>query len=139
MITGSELQRVVQRLQGSDATFFEYEGPQGILRLHFSRQPGTQLPSDRDARATVQSPPGTGDASMPLRSPGIGLLCVKHPLTGLEPVREGEPARQGQILAFLRTGDVLTPVVADRDAAAIWPVAQDGALVGYGDVLFELG
>jgi biotin carboxyl carrier protein len=59
-------------------------------------------------------------------------------LTGLEPVREGEPAKQGQILAFLRAGDVLTPVVADRDAVAVRPLAQDGALVGYGDVLFEL-
>jgi biotin carboxyl carrier protein len=139
MITASELRRVVQRLQGSDATFFEYEGPQGILRLRFSRQPGTKLPSDRDARATGQSPPCTGEASTPLRSPGIGFLCVKHPLMGLEPVSEGEPARQGQILAFLRAGDVLTPVVADRDAAAVRPVAQDGALVGYGDMLFELG
>lgn len=138
MITGSELQRVVQRLQGSDATFFEYEGPQGLLRLRFGRPTGTQLPGDREPRAAGQPPPGTDEASTPLKSPGIGFLCVKHPLTDLEPVREGEPAKQGQILAFLRAGDVLTPVVADRDAVAVRPLAQDGTLVGYGDVLFEL-
>lgn len=137
MITAGELQRVVQRLQGSDVTYFECEGPQGVFRLRFSRQCGTQARSGGDVSPTVQAPLGAGEASTSLKSPGIGFFCVKHPLTGLEAIREGEGVKKGQILAFLRAGEVLTPVLSDRDAPAIRQVAAEGALVGYGEVLFE--
>lgn len=65
-------------------------------------------------------------------------MCVKHPLTGLEAIREGEGVKKGQILAFLRAGELLAPILSDRDAVAILQAAAEGALVGYGEVMFEL-
>lgn len=136
MMTPSELQRVVLSLQGSDATYFECEGPQGVLRLRFSRQPGTRAPSDGDM--TAQAPLNANGASTLLNSPGIGFFCVKHPLTGLEAIEEGEGVKKGQIVAFLRAGELLSPIHSDRDAVAIRQAAAEGALVGYGETLFEL-
>lgn len=139
MMTPSELQRVVLSLQGSDATYFECEGPQGVLRLRFSRQPGTRAPSDGEMSSTEQAPLNASGASTSLKSPGIGFFCVKHPLTGLEVIREGEGVKKGQIVAFLRAGELLAPILSDRDAVAIRQAAEEGALVGYGEALFELG
>ncbi|SDD50703.1 Biotin carboxyl carrier protein [Variovorax sp. CF079] len=138
MMTPSELQRVVLSLQSCDVTYFECEGPQGVFRIRFSRQPGTQAPSDGDLTSTEQAPLGASGASTCLKSPGIGIFCVKHPLTGLEAMREGGGVKKGQILAFLRAGEMLTPILSDRDAVAIRQASAEGALVGYGDVLFDL-
>lgn len=138
MITPGELQRMVQRLEGSDVTYFECEGPQGVLRLRFSRQPGVQAAKVGDTCSTEQVLLGAGEASTSLKSPGIGLFRVKHPLTGLEAIREGEGAGKGQILGFLHAGEMLAPILSDRDAVAIRQVAAEGTLVGYGEVLFEL-
>ena len=138
MIAPSELQRVVQRLQRSDATYFECEGPQGVLRIRFSRPPGSPASSEGDADCNVQVPLGVSEASTPLKSPGIGFFCLKHPLTNVEATREGEGVKKGQILAFLRAGEVLAPVLSNCDAASARQIAAEGALVGYGEVLFEL-
>jgi len=134
-----ELRRLVRHLQTSKITCFECEGPQFALRLRFARPPGSPHSPERAVDGHVAEPlnQALGGAAL-VKSPGIGRFFLKHPLGDQPPLREGEQVEAGQILAFLRVGLVLTAVLADRAGVVLRQAVEEGALVGYGETLFEL-
>ncbi|HSW20111.1 MAG TPA: biotin/lipoyl-containing protein [Ramlibacter sp.] len=134
-----DLRRLVRHLQSSEVTCFEYEGPQFALRLVCARSPGAPRSAERTAAVHVAPPPVQALASAALvKSPGIGRFFLQHPLGDRPPIREGGQVEAGQILAFLRVGQVLTAVLADRAGVVVRRRVEEGALVGYGETLFEL-
>lgn len=138
MIDTQELPQLVRRLQRSDVTLFEFENAEVTLRLHFARHALASAPDANDADPGTTAVSGARDAPVRLKAPGMGFICTTHPLGGLQIVQQGAPIQRGQILAFLAVGEVLAPVISDRDAASVRQLVPDGALVGYGDALFEL-
>lgn len=83
--------------------------------------------------------PGTAVASSQsglIRSGGTGIFHSTHPLGGKVSVREGEIAAQGQIIAYVRMGTVLRPVIAPFDGRVRKQVLPDGAAVGHGERLY---
>lgn len=130
-----DLSAVVQRLRMSDVSYFECEGPDFLIRLHFARRP-----EKSDIRAVPPPParPGNTAPAGILRSPGMGMLLLSHPLSALAALKEGDQIAGGQLVALLRVGELLTPVLATSDAVVSRVIGQEGALTGYGDALFEL-
>jgi acetyl-CoA carboxylase biotin carboxyl carrier protein len=140
MIDAGDLPRLVRQLETQNVTIFECDGPEGFrIRLRFEPRTG-ENPAPALALERVGEAPAPADARPPsvLRSPGMGFLCLRHPLSQELPLRDGELAGEGTVLAFLRAGEVLTPVCCDRNAVVVRLLATEGALVGYGEPLFEL-
>lgn len=71
-----------------------------------------------------------------IRSGERGIFHSKHPLAGKVSAREGEVVAQGQILAYLRMGTVLRPVVAPLKGRVGRQLLPDGAVVRNGDPLY---
>lgn len=70
-------------------------------------------------------------------APMAGVFCSDHPAL---PVRSsGFPLEvgTGDPLGFIRIGPILLPVKAGTPGVLTRRIAEDGALVGYGDTLFE--
>lgn len=138
MIEAADLQRLVQRLQAENVTSFDCEGPQGLmLRLRFG-PPGAANPSGALDEHRPAEPQRVGRTAVVLKSPAMGLLCSEHPLGAWPRTEPGQAVTAGQVLAFLRLGEVLLPVLSDRHAVVAAQVASNGAIVGHGDPLFEL-
>ena len=68
----------------------------------------------------------------------MGMLLLSHPLSALAALKEGDQIAGGQLVALLRVGELLTPVLATSDAVVSRVIGKEGALTGYGDALFEL-
>jgi acetyl-CoA carboxylase biotin carboxyl carrier protein len=135
MMDADDLHRVVQRLQASDVTAFECEGPGVFLRMRFARG-AAQSACDQAPPVPHREEAAAPDST--IKSPGMGHLCLTHPLGAQEALREEARVKAGQAVAFLRAGEVLVPVIAERDAVIRRCVAAEGALVGFGEVLFEV-
>ena len=68
----------------------------------------------------------------------MGVFLHAHPLSETPLASARSRVSRGQPLGLLRIGAVLQPVRSPRDGILARVVALDGALVGYGDALFEL-
>jgi hypothetical protein len=71
-----------------------------------------------------------------IRSGQTGVFHSKHPLAWKASTREGELVAQGQILAYLRKGTVLRPVLAPVRGRLGRQLLPDGAVAGHGDPLY---
>ena len=49
----------------------------------------------------------------------------------------GDAVKKNQHVAFLMIGELMSPVLAPADGVLGAPLAVQGALVGYGDILFS--
>lgn len=113
----------------------------GIARLTLSG-PGFELVLDRgETAARGADAPGAGPepeaALTPVTAPSIGVFLRAHPLHDAPLAAVGAAVVAGQALALLRVGDLLTPVPAPADGVIVAALPADGALVGYGDRLFD--
>lgn len=70
-------------------------------------------------------------------APALGAFLRAHPLHEAPLAADGEAVVAGQAIALLRVGDLLTPVTAPADGIVIAALPAEGALVGYGDRLFD--
>ncbi|MDX8497810.1 biotin attachment protein [Mesorhizobium sp. VK4C] len=101
------------------------------LRLHI--QFGNAEPY-----ATVSEAPNAEAVFKGVRAPGVGVFRLVHPTTGHPVVERGQPVRKGETVGVLQVGTCLKAVVAPADGALGDPLAEDGAVVGYGTPLYEL-
>jgi acetyl-CoA carboxylase biotin carboxyl carrier protein len=69
---------------------------------------------------------------------GVGIFLTCHPLRQTPLAARGQFVRAGQTVALLRTGLLLRPVTAPVAGYLSAPLAEPGALVGYGTALFSL-
>ncbi|MDB5523671.1 MAG: hypothetical protein JWM58_1434 [Rhizobium sp.] len=79
------------------------------------------------------------DALTPLhpeiRATQAGRFLSRHPAVTDAPVFPRR-VRKDEIVAFLKIGALLVPLVASDDAFLPQPLFGDGEIVGYGDILF---
>ncbi|MGG7581958.1 acetyl-CoA carboxylase [Rhizobium sp. Nf11,1] len=114
----------------------------GVGGLEISR-PGAQLriviSGEGEARisATEATPRAPGSAQAVVKAPMAGRFCVDHPAAAL-PQDLPRSLSVADILGFIRVGDVLLPLRAGRSGVLTRLLAAPGALVGYGDPLFEI-
>lgn len=74
---------------------------------------------------------------MPVNAPALGSFLRTHPLHEKPLAADGEPVVAGQPIALLRLGVLLVPVPAPADGMIVEAIPEEGALVGYGDRLFD--
>lgn len=129
-----QLREVVKRLRMGDVSYFECEGPDFLLRVHFAHDPSAQ---GSRAQALPPSAPAASSTTV-LRSTCMGMLLLSHPLGTLVALKEGDRVEPQQLVALLSVGELLTPVFAAQGGVVSRVIGTEGELTGYGDALFEL-
>lgn len=117
----------------------------GLARLKLEG-PGLYLVLERGPQSVSAEAAAAGavpsDLGRPqpvrLGSPGPGTLLWAHPLHEAPLAAEGEAVAAGRPVALVRVGDLLLPVRAPVAGVVVRALAEEGALVGWGDALFEL-
>jgi len=132
-------------LRGTDIALLEVQAPGVCLRLqrvpdpHVMDKAARTLPvplNETSDTASVLTAPAAR-AICQVRAGSVGRLRLVHPLRSQALVQPGQAVRMGQVLALLQIGAVLLPVTAPCAGRVGQWLAQDGALVGYGDPLLD--
>lgn len=112
----------------------------GVSRLDV-RSNGKHLRLDLPSTAM---PPAWSDAPsrelrrISVKSPGIGRFLPRGEDDGLPVLEPGVAVTKGDILAYVRLGDVRLVVAAPDHGRFHDGAPSPGAVVGYGDTLFTL-
>lgn len=105
----------------------------GFTRLTYTRgKRSVTLRRPEGAQAKPRLPAQT------ITSPSIGVFTPSHPLAAEPYAAAGSVVRAGEIVGLLSIGPVLLPVEAPCTATVRRVLLQEGALVGFGDPLFEI-
>ncbi len=123
---GEDIEVLTALLERHGIAEFDYEDEKGSLSLSLG-----------NSKAAVQAPAPSASGPGIIRAPFAGVFLCAHPAS-----TDGEPAlpltvRQGDIVAFLKAGPMLRPVVAGRDCTLVRKLAAEKTLVGYGEPLFS--
>ena len=112
----------------------------GLDELELTGPGGRLLLRRGGDRAVAAAPPDEApeDAFDVVASPGVGHFLVCHPLREEPLAGPDDAVVAGQTIGLLRVGALLLPVPAPRDGVVARLVAEDRALVSYGDPLVEL-
>ncbi|ARO32986.1 hypothetical protein NXC14_PB00162 (plasmid) [Rhizobium sp. NXC14] len=115
----------------------------GVDGLEISR-PGAQLRivilGEGEARIspTEAAQRAPGSVQTVVKAPMAGRFCVEHPAASAALQNLPRSLSDTDILGFIGVGDVLLPLRAGRPGVMTRQLAAPGALVGYGDPLFEI-
>lgn len=123
---------IAAAMAAAGVTRLELTGPDFRLTLGSDARPEPQA-VESDAGAET-APPG----ALAVASPGVGVFLRAHPLHDRPLAAAGDAVAAGQTVAVLRVGALLLPVAAPVAGIVIEAAAPEGALVGYGDRLFDL-
>lgn len=109
----------------------ELDLEEGDFRLHLRR---------RHRASPAERPPSVINPAEPavLRASAFGTLRLSHPAGAAPAPPLPRKVRQGEIVAYAAIGQLLRPIVAERDATLVRLLQADGSEIGYGDQLFEV-
>lgn len=127
----SELRQIADWLRAAGLEMIEIAGPHGQVRLRVAPD-GVTAPAVTAADA---APP---PAPRVVRTQGFGELLWSHPLRPAAFVAVGDTVAAGQIVALLRTGEILAPVFASAGGVAARLLGEEGSVLGYGSPVLEL-
>jgi len=103
--------------------------------LQLMRKHGIQNVDYSNAQGTISLSLSTGDQKT-IRAPIAGHFLQHHPMEGEN--RSGlARVRKGDIIAYLKIGPLLRPVLAEENCHTIFAKVVDGTLVSYADPLFD--
>ena len=126
--------RLAEWLAASDIDELELTGPQGRVLLRRSSASGEVSMLEPDEEPADVAPL----ADLSVVSPGIGTFLRAHPLHEHPLTEAGAGVEAGQALGLLQVGSLLVAVPAPRSGTIRAILAEDGALTGFGDPLFQL-
>ncbi|EJC71473.1 hypothetical protein Rleg5DRAFT_7335 [Rhizobium leguminosarum bv. viciae WSM1455] len=110
----------------------EISRPGGQLRIVIAGKDGARISS---TGATPRTP---GSASAVVKAPMAGRFCVEHPATYAAPQNLPRSVSDADIVGFVGVGHILLPLRAGHSGVLTRLLAEPGALVGFGDPLFEI-
>jgi acetyl-CoA carboxylase biotin carboxyl carrier protein len=102
-------------------------------RLEIIAAAGTGRSVTRAAPAISPARPETTLA----KAPTAGTFLPGHPLRPGSTIKAGRTVSEGETVAFVRTGHILLPVIAEKAGTVATVAAEPGTLVGYGTPLFK--
>jgi acetyl-CoA carboxylase biotin carboxyl carrier protein len=108
----------------------------GLAELHLTGH-GADVHLMRSCNSEIDSA-AAGCPGEIIAAVGAGIFLTCHPLHAAPLVDPGRRVRAGQTVALLRVGLLLRPVTAPVSGVLGAPLAEEGALVGYGTPLFPL-
>jgi biotin carboxyl carrier protein len=109
----------------------EISRPGGQLRIVVAEKGGARISS---TDATLRAP---GLTSAVVKAPMAGRFCLDHPASAV-PQKLPRSVSDADIVGFVGVGHILLPFRAGRSGVLIRLLAEPGALVGFGDPLFEI-
>lgn len=129
MYCEADMTRLVEAMRRTGTGLLEVEGADDFLRLVLP-ETGAELcgPQEAAAKPILER----------VKSPGLGRFAACGQDDGLTPLTIGAAIPEGQILGYVAEGGARLPVLAPERGVLTAALAQDGQIVGYGDVLFEL-
>ncbi|MBB4480545.1 acetyl-CoA carboxylase biotin carboxyl carrier protein [Rhizobium etli] len=110
----------------------EISRPDGQIRIVISGEGGARIGS---SEATLRAP---GSPPVVVKAPLAGHFCAEHPAAAATPQTLPRAVSDADLLGFIRVGHVLLPLRAGRSGVLTSLLAEPGALVGFGDPLFEI-
>ncbi|MGO8021018.1 acetyl-CoA carboxylase biotin carboxyl carrier protein [Rhizobium leguminosarum] len=114
----------------------EISQPGGQLRIIVAGESGARISS------TEVAPPAPGFApsfaSAIVKAPMAGRFCVEHPATSAARQNLPRSVSDADIVGFVGVGHILLPLRAGHSGVLIRLLAEPGALVSFGDPLFEI-
>ncbi|MDR9803887.1 acetyl-CoA carboxylase [Rhizobium hidalgonense] len=106
--------------------------PGGQLRIVMSGEGGARIGIEE---ATLRAP---GPAPVVVKATMAGHFCAEHPAAPAVPGNLPRSVSAADIIGFVRVGHVLLPLRAGRSGVLMRLLATPGALVSFGDPLFEI-
>lgn len=131
-MTPDFIEQVVQMLNKRSLRAFEFEQAGASLRV----MPGGQALALPEVLGPKPEP--TTASAATLNATGLGHLRLTHPQRSEPCVTTGATVAAGQVLAFLQTGRLLQPVLAEQTVVIGRVLAGEGELIGFAQPLFEL-
>lgn len=128
MFTDCELEALVQAMHRTGVTELAVEQGGAALRLGLSPRPAAVAPP---------TPPAPLQNAQ-VKSPAMGRFVPVGADDGLDAVACGSRVIAGQVLGYVADGDVWRPLVATAPGRLTTDSPAASALIGYGDVLFEI-
>ena len=120
---------LVALMRAGGVEALEVSGPEGHLHLVLVPPAAQAVP----AAPVAEAPP----AATPCRAPVAGTLLTRHPASDRPLAAPDTLVVAGDVVALMRTGLLLRPVVAPVAGRLRW-LAEAGTLVGYGAPLAEI-
>ncbi|MBY5356038.1 acetyl-CoA carboxylase [Rhizobium leguminosarum] len=124
---------LTEALTAAGVNGLEISQPGGQLRLIVAGESGARIGS------TEATPPAPGSAAAVVKAPMAGRFCVEHPAASAAPQDLPRSVSDADIVGFVGVGHILLPLCAGRSGVLTRLLAEPGALVGFGDPLFEIG
>lgn len=120
-------------LERNNVSAIEIETPDGSLKI--VAMAGGQAPAAQRPIEAAKAPVKAGDILA--RAPMAGIFTPAHPQRSDRVVQTGQSVVKGEIVAFIATGPVVVPVIAEKDGTVSEIVTETGVLVGYGSTLLK--
>lgn len=130
MTRPEDIAEIGAAMAAAGMTRLELTGPDFRLVLTHGAVAAPAEPAD-------EAPPDSDADMAAVSAPGMGTFLRTHPLHDRPLAGDGETVVAGQTIALLRIGAMLTPVPAPADGLILGAAPEEGALVGYGDRLFD--
>ncbi|MBY5398662.1 acetyl-CoA carboxylase biotin carboxyl carrier protein [Rhizobium leguminosarum] len=126
---------LTEALTAAGVDGLEISRPGGQLRIVVAGKDGARISS---TEATPPAPGfAPGFASAIVKAPMAGHFCVEHPAFAT-PQDLPRSVSDADIVGFVGVGHILLPLRAGRSGVLTRLLAEPGALVGFGDPLFEI-
>jgi len=123
-------------LAAANIDSLELTGPAGRLFLKRTESdrhlPGEGV-STESVEAKIRDRGGTV-----VKAPIAGVLLHCHPMHKAPLAPQGSKVPAGQVLALLQIGALLVPVASPHEGYVGTLLAEDGALIGFGDAVVEI-
>ncbi|MBY5556232.1 acetyl-CoA carboxylase [Rhizobium leguminosarum] len=127
---------LTEALTAAGVNGLEISQPDGQLRIVVAEKGGAQISS---TEATPPAPGfAPGSASTVVKAPMAGRFCVEHPAASAVPQNLPRSVSDADIVGFVGVGHILLPLRPGRSVILTRLLAEPGALVGFGDPLFEI-
>ncbi|MBY5773822.1 acetyl-CoA carboxylase [Rhizobium leguminosarum bv. viciae] len=123
---------LTEALTAAGVDGLEISRPGGQLRIVVAGKGGARISS------TGATPHAPGSASAVVKAPMAGRFCVEHPAASALPQKLPRSVSDADIVGFVGVGHILLPLRAGRSGILTRLLAEPGALVGFGDPLFEI-
>ncbi|MBY3223382.1 acetyl-CoA carboxylase biotin carboxyl carrier protein [Rhizobium laguerreae] len=126
---------LTEALTAAGVNGLEISRPGGQLRIIVAGERGAGINS---TEATPPAPGLTpGSTSAVVKAPMAGRFRVQHPASAA-PQNLPRSVSDADIVGFVGVGHILLPLHAGRSGILTRLLAEPGALVGFGDPLFEI-
>lgn len=126
------IEALAERLSTSPITCCEYAEAGQIVRMRFAG--GGHVRSASASPVADEQPTQAHQSGYDvIRAKAAGVLRFGHPCAASVERTAGETVAQGDMVAFLQVGEVLSAVTAQRAGTLGHRFLPDGALVGYGE------